>query len=228
MRKHTKRLSALFLVFALVCALGMTLAYFTDRVDASVTGPAGTLDLVLTESWTEAKDVKPGYSHDLSYTLANEGNKSADVRETFVITSNVPFSDLDADASATLYEFEIYNGDALIDANRVLGSYEADKNNDGANETYYTITYKPAEFVLNGSGDNAEIDAASDTVTHDYDLILSALTGNSFQGASITVDYLAEAKQHRNTDETVWTLVASESISFAGSATNVVPAVAAN
>lgn len=236
MKKYKKRLTALFLALAVVCAMGMSLAYFTDHEKATATATAGTLDLTLTESWAHDNtsstddDAKPGDIYDLSYTLKNDGNKSADVRETFVITSDVQL------AAGSPAEFEIYAAsDVKKDGNgfyvpisgaqplsvRTTGSYPG---TDG--KTYYTITYKVPEFILNGTGDNAETEtgALGTQKVGSYVILFAKNASNAFQGVNVTIDYLAEAKQHRNTDPTIWTTVASESITLGGGSVSVVPA----
>ncbi len=225
MRNYKKRLSALFLALAVVCAMGMSLAYFTDHETASVSATAGTLNLELTQSWESANpdsdETKPGDIYKLDYTLTNKGNKSADVREYFVITSDVDLADT---APA---EFEIYaasdvqtdaNGFYVPKANAQPLSVRSTATISVSGKTYYTIKYAIPEFILNGTGTAAETETGITTnaKTASYVVLFTKNASNAFQGVHVTIDYLAEAKQHRNTDSSVWGTVASETFTFAG------------
>ena len=170
-------------------------------------------------------NAKPGDIYALDYTVTNEGNKSADVRETFVIRSSV--------AMSATPEFEIYAANSV--AKGADGTYAPKSGakpvvNDATTREVSTdkktITYYLPEYVLNGTGTAAEIEAGvtSNAKTFDYVVLFSKTAANTFQGAELTIDYLAEAKQHRNTDSTVWTTVASEQITFAGGSVKAVPA----
>lgn len=249
MKITRKRIGALFLVFALVLAMAMSLAFFTDREEASASAVAGTLGLDLDQDWVadnpDSGNLMPGDIYTLDYTLANTGNKSADVREFFVITSDVDLADT---APA---EFEVYAvGDVEQDTTsgyyspkanaqpltvRTTGSYDVtaagpdgiEGNADDVATTYYTVKYSIPEFILNGDpaldGAETETGITSHFKEGSYVILFSKSATNAFQGANVTIDYLAEAKQHRNTDATVWDLIATESIQFAGADTNVVP-----
>lgn len=234
MRKNKKRLALLLSVVAVVCAMSCVLAYFTDYETATVSATAGTLDIALSESWDAAninrQNAKPGDIFDLDYTVTNNGNKSADVRETFVIRSTIAMT-------AAAPEFQIYAaGDVEKAADGTYGPKAGKKpivtgvlsNGDK------TITFCLPEFSVNGTGNAAEKGDASESkngytiednkMTGNYVILFSRAASNAFQGAEVTIDYLAEAKQHRNTDESVWNTVASESIAFAGSTVKAVPA----
>lgn len=231
MRKSKKRLAALFLVFALVCTMATTLAYFTDREQAAAQGVVGTLDIVLTESWyasnTNRDNTKPGDIYNLDYTIANNGNKSADVRETFVITTTVAMT-------SSAPEFEIYKAtdvtkgaDGFYVPNTGAAPVVAvsDTTNRVLAADGKTLTYHLPEFILDGTGPGAEDEpeADSNADTFDYVILFSKSASNDWQGAEVTIDYLVEAKQHRNTDDSIWATVASEEIDFAGSKVNAVP-----
>lgn len=224
MRNNKKRLSLTLAVLTLaLCAFAFTTAYFTDREQASASATAGTLDLRLVESWADATNFKPGDKYDYTYTLANDGNKSADVRETIVITSSA------AMATTGQAEFEVYaSGDIKQNTD---GSWVPDAGKSplavrSISADGKKVTYKVPEFILNGTGTAAETESGitTNTKTGSYVVLFSNTADNDFQGATITIDYLAEAKQHRNTDTTIWTTVASENITFAGNATKAVPA----
>ena len=88
-----------------------------------------------------------------------------------------------------------------------------------------SITYTIPEFILNGTGTDAETETGAVGVSKSsaYVLVFKNTAGNAFQGISVTLDYMAQAKQHRNTNNATWSTVMSESITFAGNSTPAVP-----
>ena len=231
-----KRLASLGLALAIGAPLLVgTTAYFTDRVATSASGTAGTVALELAADTlatsmldADGKDIlNPGDQRVINYELTNTGNKSVDVREKIVLTSSVPM-----DTIADQAEFEIYNA---ADVKFVDG--RGYMPNDGASplevrsisDDGLQITYDVPEYVLNGNEDfgdeNREIEAgiSVDSNSGNYVLVFKGAAGNDFQGATVTIDILAEAKQHRNTDESVWAEIASESVTFGGVDVAVVP-----
>lgn len=206
-------------IISLICVAALTvgsLAFFTDRIESSATAEAGTLNLEL-EGITASKtaDFKPGEGIELSYTLSNSGSKSADVLETLVIASNMEMTE-----GANPAEFEIYNASdvTLVDGVATIATdaepipvrtMSADKKQ---------ITYAIPQFVLNGVGNNAEIEdgVTNTSKSGSYVLVFSASAGNNVSGAELTLYYEAQAKQHRNTNNDTWSLIKSETVSFAG------------
>lgn len=229
-----------FLSLALVLAIGATLlvgttAYFTDRVSTNATTTAGTVTLELDASTLAAsmldadgKDIlNPGDQRVINYELTNTGNKSVDVREKIVVTSSVAMDKVAAQA-----EFEIYNAS---DVEFVAGRGYAPKASAtplavrSISEDGKQITYNVPEYVLNGNAslgdENREIESGIDTDKNagNYVLVFKGASSNAFQGATVTVDILAEAKQHRNTDASLWSEIATESVTFGGVDVSVVP-----
>ena len=205
--------------------IGGSMAYFTDHELATATATAGTVDLTLTESWADIANFNPGDQADFSYKIANDGNKSVDVRETIVIRSSQA---MDTSGQA---EFEIYHAsDVEQQAN---GSYVP---KDGAEPITTgedrivsvdskTIKYAIDEYTLNGTGANAEEEdgITATSKDSDYVLVFRNNAGNAFQGAELSVELLAEAKQHRNTDGDTWAVIATESITLGDQTVNAVP-----
>ena len=89
-----------------------------------------------------------------------------------------------------------------------------------------TITYVLDEYTLNGSGEYAEVeDGVSATEKEsEYVLVFNKNASNDYQGAEVSVDFLAEAKQHRNTGSDTWAEIANENVSLGGETVNAVPA----
>lgn len=222
--KNTKKALVAGSLAAVVAAVG-TMAFFTDRVDTNVTAEAGTVDIELTSNWVDVEGFKPGDKTDLTYSIQNDGNKSVDVRERIVVKSSTA---MDASEQA---EFEIYRAaDVEQDVNGAyIPKQDAEPVTTGAERKVSadntSITYEIEEYTLNGSGFNAEIeDGVTETVKESpYVLVFKDTSGNDFQGATVTVDLVAEAKQHRNTGADTWATISTDSITMGGEAVEVVP-----
>lgn len=233
--KNFKKKAAAFMgaVTALCLTVG-SLAMFTDRFQAQTTAKAGTLDITLTEAWTNdnaalAQAYKPGTALKLNYSVGNDGNMAADVRETFVLT-------FDKALSTTAREFDLYASNAVtVDAQgnvtKITGTpMTATTGNYETNgKTYYTLTYTPAQYTLNGDKTHVDgtVAGAEDVHSATYYVVFNSNAGNDFQSVGVTVDYMAQALQHANTGADTWTdaKVISQSVSFAGQNINVVPAL---
>ena len=214
--KKPKKFLALVLAMATVAALAVgTFAFFTDRVQANATAKAGTLELALSNvELSKATGLKPGTGCKVDFTLSNKGNKSADVKEVLVLRSPTAMT-------AGAEEFDLYlasdvtltaDGKATIKDNAspvAVRKVSTDRK---------SITYTIPEFILNGTGDGKEEESGAVGIakTSSYVLVFQPTAGNDFQGISVTLDYLAQAKQHRNTNADTWTTITKESISFAG------------
>lgn len=226
--KKPKKLMALVLAIATVVALSVgTLAFFTDRIQAQATATAGTLKLALTDITTGAnKDgMKPGTGCTVNFTLTNNGNKSADVKEVLVLKSDTAMSAGDAT------EFDLYlASDVILDT--ATGKYTVkDGKSPVATRVVTdsnTITYTIDEFVLNGTGTGEGVETepgvTSNAKASAYVLVFKSTAGNSFQNAGVTLHYLAQAKQHRNTNGDTWATIMNQPLTFAGNNIQVVPA----
>lgn len=222
MRKP-KKLVALVLALATVAALAVgTFAFFTDRIQAQATATAGTLELALTDITTsDSTKMKPGSGSTVNFTLSNLGNKSADVREVLVLSSPVAMT-------AGAEEFDLYlASDVTLTADGKV-TIKDGKSPVAArvvSADRKSITYTIPQFILNGTGADAETEtgAAGASKASAYVLVFKSTAGNPFQNISVTLDYLAQAKQHRNTNDATWTDLMSETITFAGNSTSAVP-----
>lgn len=216
--KNLKKKAAAFVgVVAALCLTIGTLAVFTDRFQAQTTATAGTLDIVLSESWTAdnaalAQAYKPGTALKLNYTLSNTGNMSADVRETFALTFGKAISE-------NAHEFDLYPASAV--------TVDASGNVTAINGTALTPTFSTDKKVLTYSLDQYMLDADggnTDSRTFTYYVVFNTNVDNSFQDVSVAIDYLAQALQHENSGAKTWAdaRVVSESITFGGQEINVV------
>lgn len=219
MKKYKKGLSLLLVVATVLSVCVGSLAYFTDRVTSTATATAGTLDLAIsTPVVTPTTGLKPGAAATINFTLTNNGNKSADVLETLVLT--VKDSSGNALAMSATPEFDLYLASDVDIANGVA-TVKSGKNpiavrsyTSGSNK----ITYAIPQFILNGTGTGAETESGitSNAKASAYVLVFRASAGNNFQGAKVTLDYEAQAKQHRNTNDTTWSTIKTVKIAFAG------------
>lgn len=228
MKKSTKRnLKLTSAVAALALIATGSLAYFTDYAETDAQGTAGTVGIELDSAINlldaDGKDIlNPGDLRDAGFTVTNTGNKSIDVRTTIVLTSTQPM------ALSGQAEFELYHRD---DVEFIDGKGWQPKGGASALEVReisadgLTITYKPADYILNGAGasddvreieadvavDGKNFDVSDDgtSVAMDYVLVFKGASSNDFQAAGVSIDVLVEAKQHRNT-EAGWELVAAQ------------------
>lgn len=222
--KKPKKIMALVLAIATVAALAVgTFAFFTDRIQAQATATAGTLELALTDIRTGTNTkMKPGAGCTVDFTLSNLGNKSADVKEVLVLRSPVAMT-------AGAEEFDLYLASDVTLAADGKVTVKAGKSPVAARAVStdrMSITYTIPEFILNGTGgDEAETEpnVTSNAKSSAYVLVFKGTADNAFQGITVTLDYMAQAKQHRNTDSNTWTTVMSETITFAGNSTSAVP-----
>lgn len=222
MRKP-KKLVALVLALATVAALAVgTFAFFTDRIQAQATATAGTLELALTDITTSnSTKMKPGSGSTVNFTLSNLGNKSADVREVLVLSSPVAMT-----AGAEEFDLYLASDVTLTDDGKVtVKDGKSPVAARAVSTDRKSITYTIPQFILNGTGDDHENepDAVGTSKSSAYVLVFKNTAGNTFQNVSVTLDYLAQAKQHRNTNDATWTDLMSETITFAGNSTSAVP-----
>ena len=219
MFKNPKARRRLTVCMAIVCCLAMaigTLAFFTDRVSMSIKDQkAGTLDLVfrdisasktgtngitstnqfaIDKAWTNgaivsAPNINPGDYFDLSYKLANVGNKSMDVRQQLTLTSTVPMTATEG------FKLTVTGQDYNTTA--VAGTL----SDDG-----YSITYELDDILLNGTGDGAETEDGITWTEQAYTVRLefAGASGNEFQGSGVSICLDSQAKQHKNTDDSIW------------------------
>lgn len=226
-------LLALAMVFVLLVG---SLAYFTDRIskDASFStiGSGVVIDPdpdpdnpdpdpdpnKLSTKWanvnTEAlANFNPGDKVDLSYKLANTGELAVDVRETFVITSSKAMKD----GAPQFRLFSTVSQDAA--GANVGGNVVVTEKKIDTTHYMYTIT----AYSLNGS-DETVTGVTATSMDKAYYLVFDKTADNTFQGATCTIDYLVEAKQHSDGGNADWVTAATGSLNLGGQTVSAVPA----
>lgn len=221
--KNNKKIGAVCGVAALAIVAAGTMAYFTDRAETTQSGKSGSLELALDDSALKAglgaEDliIDPADKVDAAISVKNIGSKSMRTRSTLILESSVAM-----DKTADQAEYELYYAD---DVELVEGKGYAPK--EGAtplqvrsiSEDGKKITYNLPEYTLNGNEDFAvrETEDGVDTDSHTYDIVLvmKGSASNDFQDSTVTVSYLVEGRQFRNTDAG-WSIVAQETYTFAG------------
>ena len=222
--KFPKR--ALCALLAMVMLLGGSFAYFSDYVQTSVTGTAGTVDIELNSNINlldaDGKDIiNPGDNRDASFEIVNMGNKSVDVK-TEVILSVVSNFDHDlvlSGDSTTQSEYDLYYAD---DVELVEG--EGWKPKEGATpiaekeiaQDGKSITYKLPVYALNGnSNEHGEVETVDgvDTFinTENIVMLMNGQAGNLWQNSTVSIAVKVYAKQHENTSAG-WDLVSFEAV----------------
>lgn len=228
--KNMKIAGLLALVMVFVLLVG-SLAFFTDRATKNSSFSTTTVSIStdpddpdhpeykddLNAKWLAVNpkvktNFNPGDKVDLSYKLASTGELAVDVRETFVITSskamkdNAPqfrlFSSITKDAAGATDGGNVVVTEKKIDATHYM----------------YTIT----AYSLNGSDETVSGTTAT-SVDKEYYLVFDKTADNSFQGATCTIDYLVEAKQHSD-GANDWTTAATGNLTLGGQAIKAVPA----
>lgn len=205
------------LAIGCVAALAVSsLALFTDRATGTGSATAGTLELALdeivetsgnTQNWSTvaaaSTDVKPGDYIDVNYKLTNVGNKSADVKEQIKLTSSVAMDANDMEfAIYKLADLEKNDYGRWVPKTGKTPVVTPTLSADGL-----TAIYELPQFILNGDVNDAvrEIETnGEDAHVTDYVILFNQTADNEFMGAKLKMDYIAQAKQHRNTEASDW------------------------
>ncbi len=223
-------------------------ALFSDNEEKGTSGTIGTVGISLSDPTlsnddninpgdydpNNPDDANPGTDHDLAFTISNTGNKSVDVRNMIVIsvadeaghiydpTVFSLYTEKDGEYAKAGTElapkfFMVYGDDTLYTAAQIPAGSEI------VAVVYYT---DPDDAVcLNGVGEAAEEEDGITETSHDYlyYLVMDRDADNNYQGLTCKIDVIAEAKQHRNTDNDDWEKIATKSITFNGKNYVVVP-----
>lgn len=230
--KKKKLLGGLSLGLAAALAIGSSLAYFTDREVVTAKGTAGGVGIHvdnhidLSTDQTDPRNIlNPGDKKDISYTVYEDENKSVDIRETLDVWTLGQAMTTDKNGQA---EFDIYNVDDVEEKTDTDGNslgWGPKKKADGTfaqplqtrkmSDDGKKIYYYPEVYSLNGNSADGEaeqdIDGATNSKERHFALIFRRDSSNKFQGQTVAMHVLVEAKQHRNTQgDGKWEEIANE------------------
>jgi len=145
--KNKKRLGVVVTSLALVLSMAFSFAYFTDRAEVEVNVYAGTvgIDETASEVWqnqlednagTNTKNLNPGDSRSLKFTISNTDTKAIDVRHTIKLTvedayGNPKALDMRADiAGEQMLQFDIFKASDVVKTSEANGNAGYDIKKD--------------------------------------------------------------------------------------------------
>lgn len=233
MKNIKNKATALLGVVTALCLMIGTLAVYTDRFQSRTEYTAGTLDIVLTENWTAdnailADTYKPGTALKFNYSLANNGNLAASIRESIVLSFEKQIS-TGGDREFDLYPASAVTVDAKGNVTAITGTALSPVYGTGTKDgkTVYTLTYTPDYFTLNGTGsDGQSVANGKNGYSCCYYLVFNVDVDNSFQNVNLGLEYLAQALQYNNTGDETWenyTYVVTQNFNIGGTDIKVVP-----
>ena len=212
-----KKISAALAVMAVAMLTVGTLAYFTDRATGTanftVMQADDAIDIVLTP---ENPDPQPGDP--------DSGDNKYDPEQNPDTALNDWLNDLNATAKGNLNPGDrirlIYGisneGKLAVDARETIVVRSSQPLTDGAMELQLVNGNASKDtnnaYEVTGSMSPTSISGDKKTVTY----VFNKAASNDYQGITVTVDYLVEAKQ--NTPGDTWTTVATDTITFGGNA----------
>ena len=157
------------------------------------------------------KNFNPADRMTLSFKMANKGELDVKMRETFIVTISNTTQKLTFNGNDPK-EFKLCTGTKA----GAFGGYAADATTGMTftkiSDTKYKVTV--ADTTI----------AKGTSAAKSYFLVFDGSCGNGWQGAQVTIDYLAEAMQS-NGD---WITAATGSLTMGGQDLTVVPAAPAN
>ena len=202
-----KRIVAAVGIMAIASVLTGAYALFTDMQRLSIHAKASNLSIKVDyEQFSDfiVRDMVPGDSRDLSYTISNTGDADVQVFSEITITSTVPMSDTvewfiqDLNGSVTDEDRQVdpdFQGEEFVDDI----SIEEIQEND-IKFISLTDDNKVAKFLVNNGVLHAYSNEKSDV---ELKLMLGLNAGNEFMDS--TCDVVAEVYgiQAKNVDETL-------------------------
>ena len=206
-------------IIALSIVGSMGLAFFTDTDTTSAAAKAGSVDISVSALEIEnSGNVNPGDEdphvpdesregtpHKFEFEVTNSGNKSVVTRN--IITLNVIKDNTILDASVlALYDNGNELGEKYVQVEGSDTFIKADEYNGGK---IIAIRYIVNGESLNGTGDAAEVESGitATSATYTYALSLSLEATNAYQLADINSEIVVQAMQYRNTQDSTWETV---------------------
>lgn len=180
--KSTKKIVISCASIAMIATLMMgAFSYFTDYQSKTLQASAGTLELALTDATEDLTAgltiLNPGDANELTFTAANTGEKSMDVKAVITVTASQVMDETD-------YQYKLTK-----DGTALTGTLSTDRK---------SLVYTIDDVVLSGT---VEKDGESTSYKYDYLFEMDADADNTWQDSDVEVTIELYAKQHRNTDE---------------------------
>lgn len=219
-------------------------AYFSDKDSETVNGTVGTVDITATDAvlshtynGQEAPDnINPGDNdpeqgneegrrdgtdHELSFDINNLGSKSVITRSKITVTAK----DRDGRAITAADLMNIILSEKTDAADYVLTKLAPVADEGTATSLVYIVggtSDRGLVDVLNGVGDNAELEADVDvtSITKTFDIGLEKEVGTTarsvLEGATITFTVEVQAMQYRNTADSDWETLSITAVDMGG------------
>lgn len=220
MKKKSKLICAGVAGLMAVAIVGsMGLAFFSDTGETKASAKVGSVTIDVTDLEIEnSGNVNPGDEdpdvpdgsregtpHDFTFSVTNTGNKSVVTRNIITLSVSKNNTVLDANVLA-LYEDkkELSQKYVLIE-----GSEEYIPSANYTGGKIIAVRYVVNGASLNGTGDAAEVESGITSNSQDYKYALSLAleTTNEYQLADIKADIEVQAMQYRNTQDSTWDTV---------------------
>jgi len=227
-KKNSKTIifAVLLFLLAIVLLIEWQFAFFSDFVSTNITGTAGTLDLTSSsvtatryymQGGTEGSDtgttianLNPGDIVDVSYTVLNEGNKSAWTRDVLTLTLGANYTGVTIPPVSGA--FELYPSTAT-NANIRAGTATPLITATVTNGFQYATD---GSTIINGTGTGAETETGGQTgpIAVSYKLYFKPTAGNEYQQVAITYEVKTQAMQYRNNPTPDWNDIVTTTFSL--------------
>lgn len=233
-----KKIIALALAVAAVLAISTTsLLQFTDVLTLDAGGfSSGIVKCEIDGAVVDAQKPAfiPGDIRSNGFVVKNMGDAAVDVKSTVVLNCEKDLGGTDTTQSVfDIYRIEDVEGDEDRGYTPKDGATPLDTkkiSNEGK-----TITYE-LEYSLDGNHELltgyesiGSLSGDSDSGKSMYVILFKLDSGNEWQEVPITLDVMAEAKQHRYTQkhkdgsDITWTELETSTVTFNGETVNSVP-----
>lgn len=233
-----KKVIAIALAVSTVLAVGTTsILQFTDVLKIDAGGfSSGIVECEIDGAVVDAGSPAfiPGDIRSKGFTVKNMGDTAVDVKSTVILNCDKSLEGTDSTQSVfDIYRIEDVEGDdergyTPKDGATPLPTKKI--SNEGK-----TITYE-LEYSLDGNHELltgyesiGDLSGDSDTAASMYVILFKLDSGNEWQEVPITLDVMAEAKQHRYTQkhkdgsDITWTELETSTVTFNGATVNSVP-----
>lgn len=215
-------------------------AFFSDTAESATSGTAGLVDvdissdMELTNSENinpgdndpdKPDDARPGTPHELTFAVANSGNKSIMTRN--VITLSVKDSagaiDMDPSVYRLLYDD---NGTELVEKYYSADgiTFTSEKHEDCKYVRYITTQValdgkvgstgqETEDGITEGAvGNGATVGEGKDNVSYAYTLMMELDTTDEYELSKLQIDLEVQAMQYRNTNNTAWDTIFTDTV----------------